>query len=183
MLETQVRLGFRGIHGLWTVLLHMGCMKWQLAIIGSLWMIGYNGPAMAQWSLAAGYDPLHAKATYVEARYYGARWAHWTAYLGSGTSSRIGPRVGAELYQTWLSGRLTTGLGVTLASRDSIVATPLRYQLRLGVTLKHGYSLELVHESNCKSACDNSLLRWIPRGPKDKANLGYTFITLRKRFR
>ncbi|KKK54916.1 hypothetical protein LCGC14_3079850, partial [marine sediment metagenome] len=140
-------------------------------------LAGPTEAARSQWSLATGYDPLHAKATYVEASYFGSRWAHWTGYLGStvgDVQSAVSPRFGAELYQTWLSGRLITGLGVTLASPDSIVATPLRYQLRFGIILSRGLSLELIHESNCSSRCDTSLLRWIPRGPKDKANLGYT---------
>ena len=137
------------------------------------------------WSLALGYDPMHGETGYAEVRYFGGRWKHWSAYLGSTvpttTGSHSSLRLGAELYETWFSGRFETGLGVTLTTPDSVVATTLRYQLRAEVILNYGFSLGVVHESNCASLC-RSLSLPLPRGPENKPNLGYNFVFVRWRF-
>lgn len=144
-------------------------------------------------SVAAGMDVYHSGSPYLELRYSGQRWKHWSAYLGTalvpeerGRKRTLSPRMGVELYETWFKDRFLTGLGITLAQSDAIVSTPSRYQLRFGWRLKNGWAVELVHESNCRAVCNNSLMRWmIPSGANDEDafNRGYNFVVFRRRVR
>jgi hypothetical protein len=146
-------------------------------------------------SLAAGVDVFQTLRSqvdmgltpYLELRYSGQRWKHWSVYLGTTLNgkthqgSHFQARMGAELYETWFRDRLITGLGVVIARPDQIVGTSMRYQIRFGWRLTPGWSLELVHESNCRAVCDNSLMRWaIPSRAEDGHNRGYNFLVLRR---
>ena len=138
----------------------------------------------AAWAVGVGVDVWKARTTYLELRYFGQRWSHWDVYFGtlipvgaSKSAQAISPRVGVELYETWLRDRLTFGLGLTLAQADDIVGTPLRYELRFSMRLMPGLTAGLVHESNCQRLCANALLSWMPRGTSGP-NWGYNFFVL-----
>jgi hypothetical protein len=134
------------------------------------------------WSLAIGADVMHSQGTpYIELRYSGTRWKHWSAYLGSihQTHAFLSPRIGAELYETWFSDRLITGLGITLTSPDQTVGTALRYQIRFGWRFNNGWGMDIVHESCFSAASGTFLLRLIPHCTKKTHNAGYNFLTIR----
>lgn len=91
------------------------------------------------------------------------------------------PRIGLGLVAN--PSRFSFGLDVIYAANDEVVGTSLRYGLHTGVKLTDRYSLELRHESNCRTICaDGTLLDFIPHGPENKQNAGYTGLVINYRF-
>ena len=135
-------------------------------------------PALAEPSVAGGMPlDLHYERNraWFEIRHFGTRWPHWSAAL-----SVTG--VTGDIYKSWRDGTFEAGLGIGFGSPDRNIGTNWWYTQRFEWRFTPQFSVGGLHESNCRGVCDNSLMRWMPRGTKSEANSGRNYGYLRWRF-
>jgi hypothetical protein len=127
-------------------------------------------------TVGVGMDVLHARGSpYLEVRRASSEDSIYAALFDGG------PHLG---YDKRLFGvdRLAFHAGIAVAQPDTLVGTPLRYELRLGYNPAPRFSVQLVHESNCASVCDHPGLRWIPHGKSHSQNGGSNALTFSYRW-
>lgn len=146
--------------------------KGILVILGVVFLLAvFCEASRADWSVAGGAD---LRGGYAEVRYDDEMWGAW---LGANNAS---PRIGAELHTTW--GPFLFGAGAVLAKPDAVVGSALRYELRAEWQATEHLSLGWIHESNCRSICENGPLSILPHAKGKTPNEGYNFIILRFRW-
>lgn len=111
---------------------------------------------------------------YVELRYYGQEWKHWSFYIVTDET------IGIELY--YPIGRWQLGLGPEYSRATNIVSTNWGYQVRAEYWFKKDWALGIKHRSNCQVLCDNDVLKAFRIGKDDDRNQGYNYFYVRKRF-
>jgi len=145
--------------------------KKVLFILAAWFLIAWAVDSRSDWSVASGAD---LRGGYSEVRYDSEMWGAW---LGANGES---PRLGAELHTAW--GPFLFGVGAALAKPDTVVGSALRYELRAEWRATERLSLGWIHESNCRSICENGPLSILPHAKGKTPNEGYNFIVLRFRW-
>ena len=129
----------------------------------------------AQVSIAAGADVAYdAGRPMVEVRYFGQAWEHWSVYAGNDRT------VGGDLYASFLN--LQLGFGIEYANPNNFIDTQFAYALRLEYKIDNHWSIGARHRSNCRTVCDNPLLRWARMGSDYSKNSGLNYLFIRRKF-
>lgn len=138
--------------------------------------------ARAEFTIAGGFDIAFDQGRpYAELRYFGEKYRFWNAYVATDSG------IGAEVYYTFegLNGDIQFGWGLEYGvANPDIVDTNLAYDLRFEYypSQLKDWSFGLKHRSNCKTVCDNELLKWARIGDDDSENHGYNFLFARWSF-
>jgi hypothetical protein len=133
--------------------------------------------ANAEFSIAGGADFWHDQGRpFIEIRYFGEEWRHWSAYVGNENT------IGLELYTTIYGFELGMGIEHANAHTD-IVDTTWAYGLRIERQFsKSDWSYGFKHRSNCRTVCDNDVMKAFRIGSDDSQNAGFNALFLRYRF-
>ena len=144
-------------------------------------------PAQAEggeWSIGVGAQFRHTNGPMVDVKYtrpFGkGNWIGWYSKLAMFDGQ---PAASVGLHFDWTKW-FYTGIGIGVTKGNDIVSTAYHYESPIiGFRITDKLSLEASHRSNCSSLwkfTGDRCLYLLPRGTTP--NLGYNFLTLRRRF-
>ncbi len=148
-------------------------MKYTLALLIFLLATAAN----AEFSIAGGSDFRNdVGRPWVELRYFGEKFRHWSAYVDNERT------IGLEGYITFFD-KLDIGMSIEHSkTHPDIVDTAWAYGLRIEYHFNSKWDVGVKHRSNCRTVCDNDVMKFFRLGDDDSINRGFNYLYLRRRF-